>query len=308
MMRILKQILIVTLGTSLLLGCGKADSSTISIRPDQPFSVVATYSILGDWVQRVGGDRVQVTTLVGIGGDPHTYEPSPQDSVSLLKASLVFENGLEFEGWLDELYQSSGSKAGRVAVAREIKPREEKCACHGSENDPHVWQSLRHAVTMVEVIAQELSQLDPTFASDYRQRAEQYIDQLRSLDSEIRSQVQSIPQQRRKLVLTHNSFGYFADDYGFEVFSLLDSFSSEASDPSAMRLAAIINKVKEQAVPAIFAESTVNPKLSHQVAREAGISVVAPLYTDALGAANSPASDYLSMMRFNAKTITESLR
>lgn len=307
-MKNIKRVWIVALGVGMLLGCETADRTTVSVRPDQPISVVATYSILGDWVQRVGGDRVQVTTLVGVGGDPHTYEPTPQDSASLLKAALVFENGLEFEGWLDNLYQSSGSQAGRVAVARDIKPREEKCACHGSENDPHVWQSLRHAVTMVEVIADELSQLDPTFATDYRQRAAQYVEQLRSLDSEIRQQVQSIPQQRRKLVMTHNSFGYFADDYGFEVLSLLDSFTSEASDPSAMRLAAIIRKVKEQALPAIFAESTVNPKLSYQVAREAGVGVVAPLYTDALGEANSPASDYLSMMRFNAKTIAESLR
>jgi zinc/manganese transport system substrate-binding protein len=289
------------------LGCNPSPDRFRSVPTEQPISVVATYSILADFVKRVGGDRVEVTTLVGVDGDPHTYEPAPKDSVAISNAFLIFENGLHFESWLDKLHQSSRSQAERVVVTREITPRSHKCACHGTEQDPHVWHSIKHAISMVGVIAQELSRIDPDSASGYRQRAEEYIGQLQALDDEIRRQVNALPEERRKLVTAHNSFGYFADEYGFQAYSLMDSVTSEASDPSAMRLASIVRQVKESNVPAIFSENTINGDLTEVVAREAGVDWIGGLYTDALGSAESPASDYLGMMRHNAKTILESL-
>jgi zinc/manganese transport system substrate-binding protein len=269
--------------------------------------VVATYSILGDWVQRVGGDRVSVTTLVGVDGDPHTYEPTPQDSVLLSKAFIIFENGLEFEGWLEGLCSSSQTRAIRVVAARNVTPREQRCACHGTERDPHVWHSIKHAISMVGVIGEELANFDQAHAQEHRARAAAYIRELEALDTEIRQQVELIPADSRRLVTAHDSFGYFAQDYGFQAVSLLDSFTSEAADPSAMRLASVVRQVKEQKVPVIFSENTLSNKLAETVAREAGVKFVTTLYTDALGPEDSPASDYVGMMRHNAKTIAESL-
>lgn len=296
----------------LLVGCGPALDDVISSGTPDPASVdripvVATYSILGEWVQRIGGDRVEVTTLVGTDGDPHTYEPTPRDSVLLSRAFMIFENGLQFEGWLDNLCSGSQTRAVRVVAARNVTPREQKCACHGTERDPHVWHSIKHAMSMVSVIGEELSRFDPTHAEDYRARAASYLEELKALDEEIRSRVESIPPDDRRLVTAHDSFGYFAQDYGFKVVSLLDSFTSEASDPSAMKMASVVRQVKEQHVPVIFSENTTSSKLVEAVAREAGVRFVASLYTDALGPENSPGSDYIGMMRHNANTITESL-
>jgi len=296
-----------------LSGClpGTGDRSQNLERPDptavERIPVVATYSILGEWVQRVGGDRLQVTTLVGVDGDPHTYEPTPQDSVVLSKAFMIFENGLQFEGWLESLCESSQTRAVRVVAARNVTPREQSCACHGTERDPHVWHSIKHAMSMVEVIGEELAAFDLAHAKEYRARAATYISELEALDVEIRQQVEAIPEESRRLVTAHDSFGYFAQDYGFKVVSLLDSFTSEAADPSAMKLASVVRQVREQKVPVIFSENTLSDKLAETVAREAGVQFVASLYTDALGPEDSPGSDYVGMMRHNAKTITESL-
>ena len=160
---------------------------------------------------------------------------------------------------------------------------------------------------MVGVIGDELASFDPAYAEDYRRRTAEYIDELRLLDEEIRQQIDTIPAESRQLVLVHDSLGYFAEDYGFKVISILDSFTSEAADPSAMRLASVVRQVKENNVPAIFSENSFDNKLVRTVAREAGIKYVASLYTDALGPKDSPGSDYIGMMRHNARTITESL-
>jgi zinc/manganese transport system substrate-binding protein len=289
-------------------GCSQNLTTAPLVLSDQPFPVVATYSILADWVQRVGGDRVQVTTLVGRDGDVHTYEPAPRDSVAIAGACLVFENGLHFESWMDKLYKSSRSRATRVAVARDITPRSQACSCHGTENDPHVWHSIKHAISMIKVIAAELSRIDPQSQEDYHRRAEEYIAQLAALDGDIRGRVQLIPEEQRQLFTIHDSFGYFAEEYGFKTCSLLDSFTSEAADPSAMKLASVIRRVKDSKVPAIFSENTLDGKLTEVVAREAGVNRIGSLYSDSLGPIDSPAADYLSMMRYNAETILESLQ
>ncbi len=286
-------------------GCGGSGSPPQV--DDGRLAVVATYSILGEWVQEVGGPRVKVVTLVGPGGDAHTYQPVPQDSVSLKRASVVFENGLDFEGWLDKLFESSGSAARRVAVTQGIDAQRIVTLGEIEELDPHVWHDPILAISMVQAIADALAETDPANADEYRTRADDYIGELRRLDAWIREQTVRVPESRRVLVTTHDTFGYFADRYGFEVLSVMGSVSSEAADPSAAEVAAVVQQIRARQVPAVFAENILSPRLTEQIAREAGVQLVGTLYTDALGAADSPGASYLSMMRFNVQTIVEAM-
>lgn len=292
-----------------LVGCGR-DAAVVSAdgRRAQPLPVVATYSVLGEWVERVGGEHLSVTTLVGRDGDAHTYEPTPQDSAALARAALVFENGLGFEVWLDRLFTSSGSRATRCVVTRGIVPREWTNAAGHREQDPHVWHSPALAILMVRVVRDALREADPLHADVYAVRAAAYETELRQLQSFIAQEVRKLPPARRRLVTTHDTFGYFADEYGFVVSSVLGSGSSETTDPNAGELADVVERIRAEGVPAIFAENILNPKLTQQVAREAGVQVIPSLYTDALGPLDSPAESYPGMIRFNVRTIVEALR
>lgn len=286
------------------------DEQSASSRPatGTMLRVVATYSILGDWVREVGGESIELTVLVGPEGDAHTYEPTPRDSVNLAQADIVFENGLGFEVWLDSLFQASGSSAQRVVVTDKVQPREFIVSGSLTEIDPHVWHLPDNAVIMVEAIAAALEKADYANAAKYRDRKNAYVAKLKELDAWIATQTSSLPVERRKLVTTHDTFGYLADRYEFEVLSVLGSVSSESSDPSAAQVAEIIERVRSLKIPAIFAENILNPKLTQRIAEEAGVKVVPTLYTDALGPRESPGSDYIGLMRFNIKTIVEALK
>lgn len=270
--------------------------------------VVASFSILGEWIERVAGDRAEVSTLVGPGGDAHTYEPTPQSAALVADARLVFEIGLGFEGWLDKVYQSSGSQAVRHTATRAIRPRFVGPAGPSAELDPHVWQSPQLAQRMVQEVMDAFEAADPAQAALYRARGEAYQVELQALDAEIRAILAEIPRERRVLVTTHDTFGYFAADYGFEVLSVLESFSSEGGEPSAGELAKVVERIKARRVPAIFAENILDPRTTERVASEAGVSIVGTLYTDALGPPGSAGATYHGMMRYNARTIAEALR
>lgn len=271
-------------------------------------SIVCTYSILDDWVHEVGADHVQLTTLVGPGGDAHTYEPTPKDSAALANAGLVFENGFGFEVWLNRLFDSSDSKATRVVVTRQIQGRTIADDEGHSEVDPHVWHDPAFAIQMVREIEFALTAADPKHAQDYQKNAQNYITQLDELHAWIQTRTSDIPETRRKLVTTHDTFGYFAERYNFSVSSVMGTISSEVADPSAAQIAAIIEHIRREQVPAIFAENILNPRLTEQVAREAGVLIVPTLFTDALGADGSGGESYLEMMRSNVTKIVESLR
>ena len=283
-------------------GSTAADDSTGKI------PVIATYSILGDWVGRVGGDHVRLTTLVGPGGDAHTYEPTPQDSAAVADAALLFENGLGFEVWLDRLFEASGSRATRVVVTQKI-PGQTFSDDHGhSETDPHVWHDPQFAIEMVQAVSAALIKADPAHADDYQKNTDAYVSELQELNTWIQGQVAALPDSRRKLVTTHDTFGYFAERYGFQVSSVMGTVSSEVADPSAAQIAAIIETIRREQVPAIFAENILNPQLTEQVAREAGVRIVPTLFTDALGEKGSDGESYLQMMRSNVTKIVESLK
>lgn len=316
-----------------LTACTSSNAST----DDESLQVVATYSILGDFVQQVGGDHITVTTLVGPGGDAHTFEPSPADSTKLAEADLIFENGLEFETWLDDLYTSSASEAERVVVTDGIEPlameeghehdeehadeehtdeehadeehaHEEHAHEHG-EFDPHVWHDVTLAIHMVEQVRDALVETDPDNAAAYQDNAEAYLDELAELDNWVKEQVATIPIAERKLVTTHDTFGYFAAQYGFEVVgTAVSSFTTEAADPSAAEMAELVEDIKAAGVPVIFAENIANPRLIEQIAREAGVTVAATLYTDALGEPGSDGDIYIKMVRYNVSTMVTALQ
>ncbi|MEZ4708727.1 MAG: metal ABC transporter substrate-binding protein [Caldilineaceae bacterium] len=277
-------------------------------------TVVATFSILGDLVQNVGGDHVQVITLVGPDGDAHTFEPTPADSVALTKAAIVFENGLGLEPWLDDLYSASGATAQRVVVSNDVEllslhdvGHDQADAEHG-EFDPHVWHNVANAMQMVENIRDALRAANPAHADIYAANSESYLAQLAELEVWVRERVATLPADRRKLVTSHDTFGYFAAAYGFEIIgTAMGSASTEAADPSARELAALTEAVRAAGVPAIFAENVANPQLIEQIAQETGVKVGPPLYTDALGKAGSDGDSYIKMMRYNVDAIVSAL-
>lgn len=286
---------------------------------------VATFSVIGDLVRNVAGDQVELTTLVGGDGDAHTFEPAPQDGVALAQADVIFENGIGFETWLDKLYTSSQSKATRVVATQRVNLLEGCCCCgkdkdgkaapekkaeHAhEEHDPHVWHDVRNATHMVEVIRDELVKLDPSNQDKYKANAAAYFQQLQDLDKWILTQVAGLPEPNRKLVTSHDTFGYFSRRYGFQVVgTALASFSTEASDPSAAEFAKLVGAIQAAKVPAIFAENVQNPKLMQRLAQEAGVKLGPPLYTDALGKEGSQGDTYLKMMRYNVTSIISSLK
>lgn len=324
----MKRLSLVLIILLFLTACTSSNTST----DDGSLQVVATYSILGDFVQQVGGDHISVTTLVGPGGDAHTFEPSPADSTKLAEADLIFENGLEFETWLDDLYTSSGSEAERIVVTDGIEPlameeghehdeepadeehadeehADEEHAHEHGEFDPHVWHDVTLAMHMVEQVRDALVEADPDNAAAYQDNASTYLDELSELDSWVKEQVATIPVAQRKLVTTHDTFGYFAAQYGFEVVgTAVSSFTTEAADPSAAEMAELVEEIKAAGVPAIFAENIANPRLIEQIASEAGVTVAATLYTDALGEPGSEGDTYLKMVRYNVNTMVTALQ
>ncbi len=220
----------------------------------------------------------------------------------------MFENGFGFEVWLNRLFDSSDSKATRVVVTRQIQGRTIAGDEGHSEVDPHVWHDPAFAIQMVREIEFALTAADPKHAQDYQKNAQNYITQLDELHALIQTRTSDIPETRRKLVTTHDTFGYFAERYNFSVSSVMGTISSEVADPSAAQIAAIIEHIRREQVPAIFAENILNPRLTEQVAREAGVLIVPTLFTDALGADGSGGESYLEMMRSNVTKIVESLR
>jgi len=291
----------------ILLSACSARTSTSSTQASGKLQVVATHSILGDLVKNVAGDAVDLHVLVGPDGDAHTYEPPPADLITLSKTDLLFENGLGFEAWLDKLYTSSGSKAERVVVTRNIEPLHFAAGDEAGELDPHVWHDVSNAISMVEIIRDALVKADPSNAETYRANAELYLGQLRDLDVWVREQVQAIPEDHRKLVTNHDTFGYFAHAYGFKVIGSAFGATTEG-ETSAAQIAALVQQIKDAGVPTIFAENIANTDLLNQVAQEAGVKVGPPLYTDALGQPGTDGDTYVRLIRYNVGVFAEALK
>jgi ABC-type Zn uptake system ZnuABC Zn-binding protein ZnuA len=272
---------------------------------DGRLAVVATFTVIADFVRQVGGEHVALTTLAGPGVDTHTFNPTAADGAALADAALVFENGANFEGWLDDLYASTGSRGVRVTLTDGIHLRTAEDGA--AAQDPHVWHDVKNAMVMVRNVRDALVTADPAHRADYEANAKAYTAQLEDLDAWVVAQVASLPPERRKLVTTHDTFGYFAERYGFEVLGSVLPTSTEGASPSAQQLAALVKAVRAAGVPAIFAENVSSNSLLSQVANEAGVQVVGSLYTDALGPEGSGAETYIGMLRQNVTTLVTAL-
>jgi len=263
-------------------------------------NVVASFSILGDFVRNVGGDRVSVTTLVGADSDVHVYTPAPSDAKRIADAKFVVVNGLGLEGWLPRLVQSSGSKATIVTASAGIAPLK-----LGSAADPHAWQSVPNAKVYVTDIANALAAADPDDADFFRAQAKAYLEKLETLDREVREAVAKIPPERRKVISTHDAFGYFAAEYGIRFIAPLGV--STETEPSARDIAAIIGQIKAARIPAVFLENISDDRLIRRIAAETGAKVGGTLISDGLTGEKGPAPTYIDMVRHNIKALTSAL-
>jgi zinc/manganese transport system substrate-binding protein len=265
-----------------------------------PLKVVASFSIIGDFVRNVGGDRVSVTTLVGPNGDVHVYTPAPADARKIADAKLLVVNGLGLEGWLPRLVQSSGSKAVIVTATDGITP-----LGNDQAPDPHAWQSVADAKIYVANIRDALVTADPADAGAFRANAATYLAKLDALDREVRSLVAQIPPARRKVISTHNAFGYFAAAYGVEFIAPLGV--STESEASARDLAGIITQIRNQKIPAVFLENISDVRLIQRISAETGAKIGGTLFSDSVSDEKGDAPTYIELVRHNIKALTSAL-
>ncbi|HWX04659.1 MAG TPA: metal ABC transporter substrate-binding protein [Bradyrhizobium sp.] len=274
--------------------------TALPARAQDRLNVVASFSILGDFVKNVGGDRVDVTTLVGPNGDVHVYTPAPADAKKIADAKLLVINGLGLEGWLPRLLQASGSKAPIVTATRGIAPLK-----FGSDADPHAWQSVANAKIYVANIRDALRGADPADAAIFAANTQAYLTKLDALDREVREAIAHIPEQRRKVISTHNAFGYFAAAYGIEFIAPVGV--STESEASARDIAGIISQIKAQKIPAVFLENISDPRLIERISTETGARVGGTLYSDSLTDEKGPVPTYIELVRHNIKALTSAL-
>lgn len=283
----------------------------------EPLKVVASFSILGDLAQRVGGDRVEVLTLVGRNADAHVYQPTPADARMIAQARLVIVNGYGFEGWIDRLIKSSGYR-GKVVMAsdgvktlkRPQPPGENQDHVqdrnnHNGEADPHAWQDLSNAQRYVDNIARALSEADPPGRRFYLENAEGYKREIAALDSEIRASFAGIPPEQRRVVTSHDAFGYFSRAYGIAFISPV-GINTDA-EPSAADVGRIIRQIRREHIRAVFMEGISDARLLERIRQESGARIGGTLYSDSLSKADGPAATYLDLMRHNARTLAAAL-
>ena len=272
----------------------------------EPIEVVTTFSILGDITQRVGGDRMKVHTLVGPNADAHVYQPTPADAKAIAQARLVVVNGLGFEGWLERLIKSSGYR-GKVATASNgIRTLQRSAHDHHDNVDPHAWQDLSNALIYVDNIGKALGEIDPSGKTSYQANVEKYRQEIGALDTELRKTFNSIPKSRRKVVTTHDAFGYLARAYGLDFIAPV-GINTDA-EPSAADIGRIIKQIRRDKIPAVFVESISDSRLLERIRQESGAKIGGTLYSDALSKDDGPVVTYLDMMRHNANTLVEALK
>jgi zinc/manganese transport system substrate-binding protein len=266
--------------------------------------VVASFSILADFTRQIGGDKVAVKSLVGPNGDAHVFQPSPADAQSLAGAKLIVVNGLALEGWISRLIAASGAKAPVVVATKGVKPRE------GEEDgkkglDPHAWQSIANAKIYVDNILAGLIAADPADADYFRDRAKQYELALDETDKKVRAAIATIPPENRKIITTHDAFGYFGEAYGF-TFIAPQGLSTE-SEPSARDVARLITQIKHDKAPAVFLENISDPRLMKRIGQESGAKIGGDLYSDSLSPPDGPAGTYIAMMEHNIVELKKAL-
>jgi len=300
----MKNRLVVQIGLALLvlLGLsGGADSA-------DKVKAVASFSILGDMVRQVGGDRVEVVTLVGPDGDAHVFSPTPAGAKMLAKADVFFVNGLGFEGWMERLEKSSGFKGKTIVASEGVKPRtmvEEEGGKPETITDPHAWQDLANGKLYIANIRDGLIAADPDGKSVYEANAAKYLDAIAKEGEAVKEAIGKLPPERLRIITSHDAFGYFGAAYGLEIIAP-EGVSTE-SEASAQDVAKIIRQIKAEKIPAVFIENITDHRLLDQIARETGAKIGGTLYSDALSGPDGPAPTYLDMFRHNIGTLTAAL-
>ena len=288
-----------------LLGLSLAACALPAWAQDKTLNVVASFTVLGDIVHQVGGDTVAVRSLVGPNGDPHVYEPTPQDAQALAKADVVIVSGLDLEGWMDRLITASGYK-GKIIVASDgiVTRRMED---DGKEiTDPHAWNSAANGVVYAQNVTKALAAADPAHAATYQANGAKYEAELKDLDSWARREVATIPEAKRKVITSHDAFGYLGAAYGIE-FRAPVGFSTE-SEASAGDVAKLIDQIKHDRIKAVFIENATDPRLVQQVAKASGAQMGGELYAEALSTEDGPASTYAKMFRYNITTLVGGMK
>lgn len=294
------------------MGCSVALSALPS-HAAPAVQAVASFSILGDMVRQVGGDRVEVTVLVGPGADAHVYQPTPTQAKTVAKAQVLFSNGLGFEGWMARLLKSANYKGTHVVATQgadvleaddeDTKPGTHKGHKHDhGKADPHAWQSVPNALMYVKNIAKGLCTADAAGCDSYQKNAAAYTEQLKSLDAEVRAAWGAIPEAQRKVITSHDAFGYHAKAYG--VTFLSPQGASTESEASAKGVAKLVRQIKAENVKALFVETISDPRLIEQIGRETGVKPAGELFSDSLSKAGGPADSYVKMIRFNTSALT----
>ena len=279
----------------------------------EPVPVVASFSILGDLVRVVGGERVSVTTLVGPDEDAHVFEPKPTDAKALVQSRVLVINGLGFEPWAQKLAKSAGYKGETMVASKGVKPlamaeekgHEGKGHPH-DEADPHAWQNPLNVVLYTRNIAAALAKTDPAGATAYQANASAFVKELQALDAWAKAQFAAIPADKRKVITSHDAFGYLAAQY--QIGFLAPQGVSTAAEPSAKEVAQLIRQIQREKIRAVFVENMSNPRLLAQLGKDAGVTVGPALYVDALSAAGGPADSYLRLMRHNVTQLAAGMR
>jgi ABC-type Zn uptake system ZnuABC Zn-binding protein ZnuA len=298
--------------TSLFVSACQSSATTRDNTGPSVIKVVAVESFLADIAQNIAGDRIKVEALIPLGLDPHAFEPTPRDIVKIAESQVLIANGGGIEEWLDETMNNVGGErlvveAAAGLVSREAREGELAPDEHNGE-DPHYWLDPTRVIKYVENIRDGLIQADPQNKATYTTNAAAYIVQLQELDGWIKQQVDQIPAEKRLIVTNHESFGYFADRYGFKIIGTVIPSVSSGASPSAQQLAQLIDHIRQSGASAIFLETGANPQLADQIAQETGVKVVTGLYTHSITEPGGEAPTYIDMMKYNVTVILDALK
>jgi ABC-type Zn uptake system ZnuABC Zn-binding protein ZnuA len=269
----------------------------------QKLKVVSSASIFNDMVKQIAGDLVENKGIVPIGGDPHVYEPTPSDASLVSKADLILINGMTFEGWINEVIDNSGTKGKTILITEGVKPIASEQ--YKNSMDPHAWMDASNGLIYIKNIYNALIEADPINKGIYLKNYRAYEEKLRKLDQYIQEQINTIPKQQRILITSHDAFSYYGNKYGLKLNAIM-GISTEA-DAQTSDITRVTSAIKESGVPAIFIESTINPKMIQQIAKDNGVSIGGELFADSIGGEDSEGPTYFDMLKHNTDTIVKAL-
>ncbi len=296
------------IATMILLLSACSNGEQTSSTDDKTIKIVATYSIIADMVKNITGDKAEVYSLVPIGTDPHMYDPLPDDTKKVSNADLVFYNGLNLEtgkGWFQDLLEVTDKSAVAFPVTEEVTPIYLSEKGKESQEDPHAWLDIQNAIKYVDVITKQVIQADPDNEEYYLQNKTEYVAELKETDQYARTQIAKIPEDKRILVTSEGAFKYFAKAYGFESAFIWEINTDSQGTPEQMnRIVDIINTNK---VPALFVETSVNPKTMETVSKETNVPIHSKIFTDSLAKQGEPGDTYISMIKWNIDKVIEGL-